>query len=184
MANKSNYFLKLRCCNFFFYIKPLFLNEAHRFFLVLLCFRMFPPWKCKWKLHLFCFPHLCCFNECWEMEKETALVIYIPTFAHRKKSWSYSQDFWSGNFKGGCSNRNHSSFSAGFTTNQCAVTPQPCKYWHICLVSKRMEIMCLERGDSQAHNKAHSKVWTGSKTWAVISWHPLGPNLIIFTPIY
>lgn len=30
---------------FFFYIKSLFLKEAHRFFLVLLHFRMFPPLK-------------------------------------------------------------------------------------------------------------------------------------------
>lgn len=149
----------------------MFFKEAHRFLLVLLHFRMFLAWKFERKVHLFCFPHLCCFNDSWKMERETPILIYILTFAHRKKTTNQPRISEVEISKGDIPTETHSSFLAGFTTNQCTVTPQPCKYWHIRLVSKRMEILCLERGDSQARNKARSKVWAGSKTWAVTSWH-------------
>lgn len=99
--------------------------------------------------------------------KQTSTLIYIPTFANTKGKKKKKKDPTNIKQQSRFSEveisnvdiptKAHSSFLAGFATNQCAVTPQPCKYRHICLVLKRREIVCLERGDSQVCNKVHSE---------------------------
>lgn len=121
------------------------------------------------------------------MGKEAPVLLYKPKFSHRKEKKKTNQQPRISEVeisKGDIPTETHSSFLAGFTTNQYAVTPQPCKYWHICLVSQRMKICVLKEVTLRHIIKHIQKSEQDQKPEQLHPGTRLGPDFIIFTSIY
>lgn len=153
--------------------------------MVLLHFRMFPPWKFEWKVHLFCFPHLCCFNDSWKTEKETPILIYTLTFAHRKKKQT-TQDFWSWNFKGGggIPTETHSSFLLALLQTNVQSHPSPASTDTYNWFQKGWRSRVLKGVTLRHAIKQIQKSEQDQKPEQLHPGIPLGPNFIILTSIY
>lgn len=151
---------------------------------MLLYFRMFPPWKFEWKLHLFCFPRLCCVDKCFDKWQKSLLYL-CTNICSQKEILIIQPGFLKWKFqRGGVPTETIPLFLLALLQTNVQSHPGPASTDTFAWFLKGWRSRVL-KGVTLRHSIKHiQKSQQDQKTQAVISWHPLGPNLIIFTSIY